>query len=96
MRTHAHTQTHKHTLTAVLEALFDLYIRSPFQNPIRLKSPEAEQSNRGDTEEEGRGRSEVREQKELNKHNIHPCTQLELCSGVVGAQESVSDMRQVS
>ena len=86
------THTHTHTLTqmrAALEALFDLYVRSLFQNPIRLKSPEGEQ-NRG-------GRGEVRSTEvESNRSLTHTfmclCMLLEQCSGAAGAQQSVVDV----
>lgn len=91
-----HTHTRKKSRT-VLEARFDLYVRSLFQNPIRLKS---EVSLRGRTEQWGRWwrrrkcseEHGVREQQELNTHHICPRIPLDPCSGPAGAQHSMFDV----
>lgn len=92
------THTPKKSRT-VLEARFDLYVRSLFQNPIRLKSGV---SLRGRTEQWGRWwrrrrrkcseEHGVREQQELNTHHICPCIPLDLRSGPAGAQHGVFDV----
>ena len=75
LRTHTHTPAHAHSLAlsqirSVLEARFDLYVRSLFQNPIRLKSPEGEQTRGGG----GGVKLGVRKQQELNTQCVCPCT----------------------
>ncbi len=55
MHTHTHTDLSVPQMRTVLEALFDLYVRSLFQNPIRLKSPGGEQNREGGGRGEGGG-----------------------------------------